>query len=69
LGCSSCRACQKLDKFECIIDDDAKPVLAKMARVDVIVVATPFYFFSASALGKSLAYAKSSLSHIVSACP
>lgn len=49
LGCASCRACQKSDKYECCIDDDAKPVLAKMAQVDMIVFATPLYFFGASA--------------------
>jgi multimeric flavodoxin WrbA len=48
-GCTSCRACQKLDKYECVIDDDARPVLAKMAETDVIVMATPLYFFAASA--------------------
>lgn len=45
LGCTSCRACQKSDKYECSINDEAKPVLAKMAKVDVIVFATPLYFF------------------------
>ena len=48
-GCTSCRVCQKKESYECIIDDDAKPVLAKMAQADVIVMATPLYFFSASA--------------------
>ncbi|MFA5116218.1 MAG: flavodoxin family protein [Candidatus Omnitrophota bacterium] len=48
-GCLSCRSCQKLRKYECVVDDEAKPVLAKMAKVDVIVMATPLYFFSASA--------------------
>jgi multimeric flavodoxin WrbA len=48
-GCTSCRGCQKLDKYECVIDDEAKPVLAKMAEVDVIVMATPLYFFAMSA--------------------
>jgi multimeric flavodoxin WrbA len=48
-GCISCRACQKSDKYECSVNDEAKPVLAKMASVDVIVFATPLYFFSASA--------------------
>jgi multimeric flavodoxin WrbA len=48
-GCISCRACQKSDKYECSINDEAKPVLAKMADVDVIVFATPLYFFSMSA--------------------
>jgi multimeric flavodoxin WrbA len=49
LGCISCRKCQKSDKYECCINDDAKPVLSKMAQVDVIVFATPLYFFGASA--------------------
>jgi multimeric flavodoxin WrbA len=48
-GCRSCRACQKLKDYECVVDDDAKPVLLKMAKADVIVMATPLYFFSASA--------------------
>jgi multimeric flavodoxin WrbA len=48
-GCTSCRTCQNTDKYECVVDDEAKPVLAKMAKVDVIVMATPLYFFSASA--------------------
>ena len=32
-----------------MIEDEAKPVLAKMALADIIVMATPLYFFSASA--------------------
>lgn len=48
-GCNSCRACQKIKAYECAINDDAKPVLARMADADVIVMATPLYFFSASA--------------------
>jgi len=48
-GCTSCRACQKLVKYECVINDEAKPVLAKMVEVDVIVMATPLYFYGASA--------------------
>jgi multimeric flavodoxin WrbA len=49
LGCTSCRVCQKSEKYECAIDDEAKPVLARMADVDVIVMATPLYFFGPSA--------------------
>ncbi len=48
-GCASCRRCQKYDKYECVIDDDVKEVLKKMAAADVIVMATPLYFFAASA--------------------
>ena len=48
IGCTSCRSCQKSDKYECVIDDEAKPILAKMAKVDVIVMATPLYFYGPS---------------------
>jgi multimeric flavodoxin WrbA len=48
-GCTSCRACQRSKEYECAINDEAKPVLKRMADVDVIVMATPLYFFSASA--------------------
>jgi len=48
-GCRSCRACQTSEKYECVVDDEARPVLSKMAKVDVIVMATPLYFFAASA--------------------
>ncbi len=48
-GCTSCRSCQKIKEYECAISDEAKPVLAKMANVDVIVMATPLYFYGPSA--------------------
>lgn len=48
-GCTSCRACQKSRKYECVIKDDARSVLKKMAAADVTVMATPLYFYSASA--------------------
>ncbi|MBF0483414.1 MAG: flavodoxin family protein [Candidatus Omnitrophica bacterium] len=48
-GCNSCRACQKIREYKCVINDDAQPVLAKMAEVDVIVMGTPLYFFGPSA--------------------
>jgi len=48
-GCTSCRACQKIPEYECVINDDAKAVLVKMAKADVIVMATPLYFYGPSA--------------------
>ena len=48
-GCTSCRTCQKIEKYGCTIDDEAKPVLAKMIKVDAIVMATPLYFYGPSA--------------------
>jgi multimeric flavodoxin WrbA len=48
-GCTSCRQCQKIPGYECVINDEAKPVLSQMAKVDVIVMATPLYFYASSA--------------------
>ncbi len=48
-GCTSCRLCQKEETYGCVIEDDASLVLQKMITSDVIVMATPLYFFSASA--------------------
>lgn len=48
-GCTSCRRCQTLEKYECVVNDDAKAVLQKMAQADVVVMATPLYFFGPSA--------------------
>jgi multimeric flavodoxin WrbA len=48
-GCTSCRACQRIKKYECAIKDDATPVLKRIAKADVIVMATPLYFFGPSA--------------------
>lgn len=48
-GCNSCRACQKTKEFACVIDDDASKVIDKMTRADVIVFATPLYFYGPTA--------------------
>lgn len=49
MGCTSCRMCQKWDRYECSVDDEVRPVLARMADADPIVLATPLYFFGPSA--------------------
>jgi multimeric flavodoxin WrbA len=54
VGCTSCRACQKLSGYECVIDDEVSSVLKKMITADVIVMATPLYFFSVSAQLKTI---------------
>lgn len=48
-GCTSCRKCQKIKEYACLINDQASLVLAKMAKADVVVMATPLYFYGASA--------------------
>lgn len=51
-GCISCRMCQKRKEYGCVLDDDVKQVIDRMIESDVIVFATPLYFFSASAQTK-----------------
>ncbi|MBF0559799.1 MAG: flavodoxin family protein [Nitrospirae bacterium] len=48
-GCIACLGCQKSDKYECVVEDDVKPVLARIPDFDVLVFATPTYFFGPSA--------------------
>jgi len=42
--CRACYACKKLGK--CVQQDDANEIEAQMAAADVIVLATPVYFYS-----------------------
>ncbi len=53
-GCIACMGCQKTEKFECAVDDEVKPVLAGIPSMDVLVFATPTYFFGPSAQLKTL---------------
>lgn len=48
-GCTSCRACQKSARYECVIKDDVNEVLKEMQKADVVVFATPLYFYGPSA--------------------
>lgn len=53
-GCTSCRKCQKIKEYGCVIQDEISSVLQKIISADIIVMATPLYFFSASAQLKSI---------------
>ena len=53
-GCIACLGCQKSEKFECVVDDEIKPVLARIPEADILVFATPVYFFGPSAQLKLL---------------
>lgn len=53
-GCTSCRRCQKREQYGCVIDDEGSTVLLKMVEADVIVMATPLYFFGPSAQMKCI---------------
>lgn len=53
-GCIACMKCQKSEKYECAVDDEIKPLLARIPDNDVLVFATPTYFFGPSAQIKLL---------------
>lgn len=50
--CTGCNACSKEEK--CIIEDDLFPVYRKMKESDGIILASPVYYGSATALIKAL---------------
>jgi multimeric flavodoxin WrbA len=54
IGCTACMGCQRSDKYECVIDDDAAAVIKRMPQFDTIVLATPIYWFGPSAQLKVL---------------
>lgn len=47
-GCISCRSCQKKEAYGCVLKDGFSSAIGKMIEADVIIMATPLYFFSAS---------------------
>ncbi|MGM9992828.1 MAG: flavodoxin family protein [Candidatus Bruticola sp.] len=50
--CKGCLACQKLHK--CIINDDAILIVEKMRQADIIVFATPIYYYEMCGQMKTL---------------
>ena len=50
--CKGCLACQKLGK--CVINDDANEITLKMKEADVIVWATPVYYYEMPGQMKTL---------------
>lgn len=50
--CKGCFACQKLGS--CIIKDDSNEIVEKMCEADVIVWATPIYYYEMSGQMKTL---------------
>lgn len=50
--CTGCGVCNNTSR--CVLTDDMKAVLDKMVAVDVIVLATPVYFYTMDAQLKTL---------------
>jgi multimeric flavodoxin WrbA len=60
-GCTACRACAKEEV--CAIKDDLHPVYLKMREADGIILASPVYYGSATALLKGLMERTGYISH------
>lgn len=52
--CKGCLACQNTKTGHCVMQDDADRIVTKMAKADVIVFATPVYFYEMSGQMKTL---------------
>ena len=50
--CRGCMACAKLGR--CVMQDDANPIMEKICEADVIVWATPTYYYTMSGNMKTL---------------
>ena len=50
--CRGCLACQKLGR--CVIDDDANGIMEKVKNAEVVVWATPIYYYGMSGQMKTL---------------
>jgi multimeric flavodoxin WrbA len=50
--CTACEACKGTEEGDCIIQDDMQSLYPKIRSADVIVIATPIYWFTMSAQAK-----------------
>ena len=48
-GCTACMGCQKINEYRCVIDDELSPILTRLPEADVVVFATPVYWFGPTA--------------------
>ncbi len=51
--CNACMVCRGEEEQPCSIDDDLLPIYGKMKEADAIILASPVYFGSATALLKA----------------
>lgn len=52
--CKGCLACQAKKDGHCVMRDDADTIVQKIAKADVLVFATPIYFYEMSGQMKTL---------------
>jgi len=53
-GCIECMGCQKSTDYRCVIKDEATEVVARVPEFDVLVFATPVYWFGMAAQMKMI---------------
>ena len=51
-ACDACEACRDRTETDCILEDDMKSLFPKLRQADVIVIASPIYWFTVSAQTK-----------------
>ena len=52
--CLGCNACFNGEKYACVQKDDMPIIYEKMARADILVIASPVYFYGLSAQLKAV---------------
>jgi multimeric flavodoxin WrbA len=50
--CDACEACRTNNSGDCVIDDDMQELYLKLRETDVLVIASPIYYFTVSAQTK-----------------
>jgi len=51
--CMGCDSCKKNDMHRCVFDDGLNDVIAEVRNSDLLVIASPIYFFSFNSLTKA----------------
>jgi len=52
--CTGCNACQRRENKDCVVQDDMRKVFLLLKDADVIVIASPVYFYGLSARLKAI---------------
>ncbi len=48
-GCIACMGCQRHSGFRCMVDDEVQKLLQRIPDFNVVVIATPIYFYGPNA--------------------
>ncbi len=52
--CTGCNACRKNEEHKCFQNDDMKEIFYKLKDADILVIASPVYFYGVSAQLKAI---------------